>query len=101
KADAERVFALADDTDIAGAYALMQAAEGQQFGALREQYNQLGEAIDARSNELAAEIEAEAAFRETVSIVLALIALGIAGLAVLVVPGIIVKAFQNLEQVVA
>ncbi|MDX5299383.1 MAG: methyl-accepting chemotaxis protein, partial [Gammaproteobacteria bacterium] len=101
KADADRVFVLADEGDIAGAYALMQGAEGQQFGALREQYNQLGEAIDARSNELAAEIEAEADFRETVSIVLALIALAIAGLAVLVVPGIIVRAFQNLEQVVA
>lgn len=98
---AQQVIKLIDSGDQTAALQLMNGAEGHAFGALRDQYDVLGEKIDAVSAQLATAIlDTEAQARATLTTLL-LLSLLCSVLTAIYVPRLVVRPVKHLEQVVS
>ncbi|WP_240222988.1 methyl-accepting chemotaxis protein [Rheinheimera hassiensis] len=98
---AEQVIQLAQQNDTLQARALIKGAEGAAFASLREEYNGLGERIDQRMLTLGQELSHYVDKQKSLTIVLVIIAVAIAGITVLFSPNLIVKPLEQLKNMVS
>lgn len=101
KTAAEQVIGFAKQNNIAEARALITGAEGAAFTTLREEYNGLGERIEARLVTLERELNEYVSLQKNLTILLVLIALSIATITVVFSPRLIVKPLAQLKNMVS
>ncbi|MBB1486230.1 methyl-accepting chemotaxis protein [Oceanospirillum sediminis] len=101
KTKAQQVFTLADQGKISDALALIRTEEGKLFGALRDQYDALGESIDKQSSRIADNIISTQNKEMTKIVAILILASVLSLLVVIYIPRMVVSAIKQLERMLS
>lgn len=99
--EAAKVMSVADAGNIQAAYDLMSGIEGTTFSELRDQYDALGEQVDATASALSDEIRQVSSSEFNKAMLVLLVTLVIVSAATVLVPRMITRPLTYLEKLVA
>ncbi|WP_086480518.1 methyl-accepting chemotaxis protein [Oceanospirillum sanctuarii] len=99
--EAAKVMSVADAGNIQAAYDLMSGIEGTTFSELRDQYDALGEQVDATAAALSDEIRQVSSSEFNKAMLVLLATLVIVSAATVLVPRMITRPLTHLEKLVA
>lgn len=98
---AEQAMQYAQQGNVEQARSLIEGSESAAFSTLRDEYNGLGERIDSRAIILGNDLSAYVSQQKALTILLMLIAIGIAIVTIVFSPSLIVKPLTQLKNMVS